>query len=206
MNVRIKICGITSVEDALGAEAAGADAIGLVLYEKSPRNISIGKAREIRQAMGPFTTVVALLVNSQREFIERVIDEVAPDLLQFHGDETPQFCREITHPYIRAIRVREGESPQEIAADYTDARAILFDAWSPDAYGGTGTTFDWSLLDGDTIRPWILAGGLTPENVSDAVKTTQPYAVDVSGGVETSPGVKDVEKIQKFIRNARRID
>lgn len=191
------------MDDALTAEEAGADAIGLVLYEKSPRFIEPAKAAQIRSRVGPFTSVVTLLVNASAEFVENAISVVKPDLLQFHGDESDQFCSQFDFPYIRAIRVVDREGLIETAGRYAGASALLFDTWDKDAYGGTGKIFDWTLLPDQISQPLILAGGLNADNVQDAIRRVRPYAVDVSGGVETSPGIKDYRKIKRFIENAK---
>ena len=203
MSVRVKICGITSPEQALMAQQAGADALGLVVYSKSSRYVDIQRAAEIRAVIGPETLAVVLLVNADEATVRQVIAQVQPDLIQFHGDESPEFCQQFDVPFIRAIRMREGlDIDAEVAAYRADA-GFLFDAWSDDQSGGTGHQFDWSRLPGSRDYPLILAGGLTPDNVASAVSLVNPDMVDVSGGVESSPGVKDQHKVTDFIRNAK---
>ena len=205
MSVRVKICGITSPEQALMAQQAGADALGLVVYSKSSRCVDIQRAAEIRAVIGPETLAVVLLVNADEATVRQVIAQVQPDLIQFHGDESPEFCQQFDVPFIRAIRMREGlDIDAEVAAYRADA-GFLFDAWNDDQYGGTGHQFDWSRLPGSRDYPLILAGGLTPDNVASAVSLVNPDMVDVSGGVESSPGVKDQHKVTAFIRNAKQI-
>ena len=203
MSVRVKICGITSPEQAVMAQRAGADALGLVIYGKSSRYVDIQRAAEIRAVIGSQTTAVVLLVNADEATVRQVIAEVKPDLLQFHGDESPAFCKQFDFPFIRAIRMREGLDIDAEVAAYKAEAGFLFDAWSEDQYGGTGHQFDWSRLPSSTDYPLILAGGLTPENVASAVSLVSPDMVDVSGGVESSPGVKDAAKVATFITNAK---
>ena len=204
MTVRVKICGITSSEQAQMAQQYGADALGLVIYEKSPRYVNIEQAAEIRASMTSESLAIALLVNPSESLVRQVIEQVKPDFIQFHGDETPEFCHQFNFPFIRAVRMREG---LDIDAEVTAYRAeggFLFDAWSDDLYGGTGHSFDWSRLPTTTDYQLILAGGLTTENVNQAVAMTKPYMVDVSGGVESSPGVKDPQKVEAFIKEAKK--
>lgn len=201
--VRVKICGITRVEDALAAAAAGADAIGLVFYAKSPRAVDIEQAREILAALPPFVTSVGLFVDAERSELERILASVPLDLLQFHGDESVQQCEAFGRPYIKALRVKAGDDIAAQAARYPSAQGILLDAYVEGVPGGTGEAFDWSLIPQMLSKPLILAGGLRPDNVAEAVSRVRPYAVDVSGGVEASKGVKDVEKVGAFIRAAR---
>lgn len=201
--VRVKICGITRVEDALAAAAAGADAIGLVFYAKSPRAVDIEQAREILAALPPFVTAVGLFVDAERSELERILASVPLDLLQFHGDESVQQCEAFGRPYIKALRVKAGDDIAAQVARYPSAQGILLDAYVEGVPGGTGEAFDWSLIPQMLSKPLILAGGLRPDNVAEAVSRVRPYAVDVSGGVEASKGVKDVEKVDAFIRAAR---
>lgn len=201
--VRVKICGITRVEDALAAAAAGADAIGLVFYAKSPRAVDIEQAREILAALPPFVTSVGLFVDAERSELERILASVPLDLLQFHGDESVQQCEAFGRPYIKALRVKAGDDIAAQVARYPSAQGILLDAYVEGVPGGTGEAFDWSLIPQALSKPLILAGGLCPDNVAEAVSRVRPYAVDVSGGVEASKGVKDVEKVGAFIRAAR---
>ena len=201
--VRVKICGITRVEDALAAAAAGADAIGLVFYAKSPRAVDIEQAREILAALPPFVTSVGLFVDAERSELERILASVPLDLLQFHGDESVQQCEAFGRPYIKALRVKAGDDIAAQVARYPSAQGILLDAYVEGVPGGTGEAFDWSLIPQTLSKLLILAGGLRPDNVAEAVSRVRPYAVDVSGGVEASKGVKDVEKVDAFIRAAR---
>jgi len=201
--VRSKICGITRVEDALIAAEAGADAIGLVFYDRSPRAVSVQQARAIIAALPPFVTTVGLFVNASRCEIGEILDAVPLDLLQFHGDETSAQCEGHGRPYIKALRVRPGEDIAACCAEYNQASGILLDTYVPGVPGGTGEAFDWSLVPADLGKPVILAGGLTADNVRAAIAQVSPYAVDVSGGVEASKGVKDAEKIRTFIREVR---
>jgi len=202
---RVKICGITRVEDALEAAKAGADAIGLV-FAPSPRRVDIPQAAMLRHALPPFVASVALFVNPSRAAVEEVIAEVRPDWLQFHGEETPEFCAAFDRPYFKAARVRPGLNLLEYAALYADARALLLDAWSPDAHGGTGHRFDWGLIPADLPKPVILAGGLEAGNVGAAVAQVRPWAVDVSSGVEAGKGIKDAARIAAFMKEVRNAD
>lgn len=201
--VRSKICGITSVADALVAAEAGADAIGLVFYGKSPRAVSIAQAREIIAALPPFVTTVGLFVNASRCEINETLDAVALDVLQFHGDETPADCEGFHRPWYKALRVRAGDDIRAEAARYAGARAVLLDTFVAGVPGGTGEMFDWSLVPADLPRPLILAGGLTPQNVQQAIERVRPFAVDVSGGVELRKGVKDAARVREFVGQVR---
>ena len=203
MTVRVKICGITSVEQAQMVQMAGADALGLVIYEKSPRYVDVEKAAQIRAVIKPPAQAVALLVNASENLVTQVIDQVKPDLLQFHGDESPEFCHQFDYPYIRAVRMRPGLDIDAEVAAYQAQGGFLFDAWSDDLYGGTGHSFDWSRLPTSRDYPLILAGGLTPDNVAEAVTLIKPNMVDVSGGVESAPGIKDKSKVEVFITQAK---
>lgn len=198
--VRSKICGITRIEDALIAAEAGADAIGLVFYAKSPRAVSIQQARDIVATLPAFVTAVGLFVNASREELSDVLAGVALDLLQFHGDETPAECECYQRPYIKALRVKPGDDIAQLAAPYAKARGILLDTYVPGIPGGTGAAFDWSLVPSDLPQPVILAGGLSAANVQAAIEQVRPYAVDVSGGVEAGKGIKDAAKIRAFMR------
>lgn len=198
--VRSKICGITRIEDALLAAEAGADAIGLVFYAKSPRAVDVRQARAIIAALPPFVTTVGLFVDASSCELGEILDAVPLDLLQFHGDESPAFCDGFRRPYIKALRVKPGEDIAVQVEAYKHASGILLDTYVPGIPGGTGETFDWSLVPQGLSKPIILAGGLTAENVAAAIKQVRPYAVDVSGGVEASKGIKDAEKIRAFMR------
>ena len=199
--VKIKICGFTIAENARQAALAGVDAIGLNFYTKSPRHVNISSAREIVAALPPFVNKVGLFVNANPSLIDEVLCEVALDTLQFHGDESPSDCAQYEMPFIKAIRVSPEVDLIKTANEYSQASALLLDTYQPDVYGGSGKSFDWSLANIELDLPIILAGGLTPENVSVAINTAQPYAVDVSSGVESAKGLKDIDKIRAFISN-----
>lgn len=200
---RVKICGITSVADAQTAVNAGAEAIGLVFYAPSPRAVTIEQAREIAASVGPFVTVVGLFVNADESYVRDVLANVGLHLLQFHGDESPEFCESFHRPYMKAIRMRPELDLTDALDKYASATAILLDAYRPGVPGGTGETFDWQRVPKQSLRPIVLAGGLTPENVASAIQATHVYGVDVSGGVESAPGKKDSQKVEQFIYNAR---
>jgi phosphoribosylanthranilate isomerase len=199
MRTRVKICGITRVEDALIAVQSGADAIGLVFYKESPRFVTIETARAIAAALPPFVSVVGLFVNASRANIDEVLAQTHLDILQFHGDETAADCMQFNLPYFKAIRVKGDTNLVQYASEFSGAKALLLDAHSDAAYGGTGLTFDWSLIPKNLPKPIILAGGLTQQNVGEAIGQVQPYAVDVSGGVEQGKGIKDAAKIAAFM-------
>lgn len=200
---RVKICGITRVEDALNAVNLGADAIGLVFYAPSPRAIRIEQAQAIVSAIPPFVSVVGLFVNAPKSEIESILSQVHLDVLQYHGDETPEDCMQINLPYYKAIRVKADTNLLQYAIEFKSAKALLLDTYSDAAVGGTGQTFDWKLIPDNLTKPIILAGGLTPDNVNQAVMQVKPYAVDVSGGVELSKRIKDAEKMAAFMRGVR---
>ena len=206
MATAVKICGITCVEDALACAHAGAHAIGLIFYAGSPRQVSHDVARRVVDALPPFITPVALFVDADPMDVERVIGEVKPQLLQFHGDETPEFCARFGLPYIKAAKVRRGMDLIQYARRYTNAKGLLLDAFVQGSHGGTGATFDWALIPDQFPRPLILAGGLHSENVADAIRRVRPWAVDVSSGVEAAKGIKDAAKIAAFIRGVRNAD
>jgi len=200
--IRVKICGITTVDDALMAVEAGADALGFVFYEKSPRAVSPQKAAAIIAKLPPFVQTVGLFVDAEPERINWVADFCGLDLIQLHGDEEPEICAEIRRRVIKAFRIKDAASLTRIGR-YQVAGNLL-DTWSPDAHGGTGQTFDWSLAaHAREFGPLILAGGLAPENVRQAIDQVSPYGVDVSSGVEARPGQKDPHKVREFIRQAK---
>ena len=199
MRTRIKICGITRAEDAQAAAAHGADAIGLVFYRPSPRCVSLDQAREIVMSAPPFVATVAVFVNPTREEVERVIAECGVALLQFHGEEPPEFCSSFPRPYIKAARIRPGLDLLKYLSPYGTAAAWMLDAFHEDLWGGTGGSFDWSLVPQRMTKPIVLSGGLTAGNVAGAVRRIRPYAVDVSSSIEASKGIKDAAKIAAFI-------
>lgn len=203
MAVRVKICGITRLQDLHAACNAGADALGFVFYEKSPRKVSVETAAELVRALPPFVQSVGLFVNAEPAFIESVLQAVPLDLLQFHGDETPADCARYGRPYIKAVRVNQDTDLLKCAADFNAARGLLLDAYVPGVPGGTGERFDWSLIPADLAKSVILSGGLMPDNVAEAVERVHPWAVDVSSGVEVSKGIKDAHKIAQFIAKAK---
>ena len=202
MSVRVKICGITRIEDALAAYEAGADALGFVFYPKSPRCVSVETAREIAEALPPFASSVGVFVDAPMEHVRRTAERVGLRAVQLHGNEPPAYCAGLGVPAVNAFRVRDSvDFPFEA---YRGAAAFLLDAYVKGEPGGTGRAFRWELArEACRRRRIILAGGLTPENVEKAVQTVQPHAVDVSSGVEVSPGVKDHEKTAAFIRTAK---
>lgn len=200
MRTRVKICGITRPEDALEAILHGADAIGLVFYPQSPRYVTPLQAAEIVKKIPAFITVVGLFVNAEASEISDILSAVHLDLLQFHGDETPMQCRQFSRPYMKAIRVKSDTNLVQYAADYADAKALLLDAFAEGVPGGTGQVFDWNLIPSNLSVPVVLAGGLNVDNVTQAIQKVRPYAVDVSGGVEASKGIKDAAKIAAFMR------
>ncbi|MFJ4155451.1 phosphoribosylanthranilate isomerase [Pseudomonas sp. NPDC089752] len=199
-NVRSKICGITRIEDALAAAEAGADAIGFVFYAKSPRAVDVRQARAIIAELPPFVTTVGLFVNASRCELNEILEVVPLDLLQFHGDETPADCEGYHKPWIKALRVRAGDDIEAACRLYSGARGILLDTYVAGVPGGTGEAFDWSLVPARLSKPIILAGGLSADNVGQAIAQVKPYAVDVSGGVEQAKGIKDAAKIEAFMR------
>lgn len=203
MRTRIKICGITRVEDARIAVGLGADAIGLVFYAPSPRSVGLDQARAIIAAIPPFVTIVGLFVDPAQDEVESVLRRCSLSLLQFHGDEAPDFCCRFGLPYIKAARVRADSDLVQYLSPYHAARGWLLDAYHEQLYGGTGESFDWKLIRRDLARPVILSGGLTPDNVGAAVRQVRPWAVDVSSGVEAAKGVKDAAKIAAFIAGVK---
>jgi phosphoribosylanthranilate isomerase len=205
MSVKVKICGITSVPDALAASEAGADALGFMFYEPSPRHVSVGAAREIIRELPPFIIKVGVFVNASEDLVTRAIGDCDLNLLQFHGDEPPEYCAQFGLMSMKAFRIRDAESLQALQRYPTEA--WMLDSFVADKPGGTGEKFNWDLaVEAKKYgRPIFLAGGLNPGNVADAVRRVQPYAVDVSSGVEASPGRKDPEKIHAFVRAAKSV-
>jgi phosphoribosylanthranilate isomerase len=209
MRTRVKICGITRIQDARAAADAGADAIGLVFYPPSPRFLSVERALEIRDALPPFVQSVALFVNPDAAQVAQVLGRLRPGALQFHGDETAQFCSQFGVPWIKAARVKSGVSTGvdllEYLRPFSGAMAWLLDS-HVEAYGGVGESFDWSLVPAARERPMILSGGLARNNVAEAVRRVRPWGVDVSSGVESAKGIKDAAKIAAFIAEVRNAD
>lgn len=202
--VRVKICGITRLEDARTAVAAGADALGFMFHESSPRAVDVALARSIVAQLPPFVTVVAVFVDPPRSTVDAVLREVGVDLLQFHGAESPADCERFGRRYIKAVRMGVGVDVRETARRHVHAQALLLDTYAPGRHGGVGKAFDWSLVPEALTKPVVLAGGLTPLNVGDAIRQVRPCAVDVSGGVEGPlKGVKDPAKIERFIGAVR---
>lgn len=199
---KVKICGITTVADALMAVEAGADALGLVFYDKSPRNLEPARAVEIVRALPPFIQVVGLFVHAPLDFVNTVTDRCRLDVVQLHGDESPEFCAAVNRRVIKAFRIKDITSLDHM--DEYNVAGYLLDAWSPKAFGGTGVTFNWdTAIVAKKFGPIILAGGLTPDNVAEAVEYVSPYGVDVSSGVEAEHRKKDPEKVRQFIRQAK---
>ncbi len=213
MAVRVKICGITRLQDLHDACNAGADALGFVFYEPSPRHVTIAAAAALVRELPPFVQSVGLFVNAEPAFIESVLQAVPLDLLQFHGDETPADCARFNRPYLKAVRVNRETDLLKYAADFDSARGLLLDAYVAGVPGGTGERFDWSLIPVNLTKPVVLSGGLTPDNIADAVQRVRPWAVDVSSGVEAAmmldgvsvatKGIKDPNKMTQFIARAK---
>ena len=203
---RIKICGITRPEDARAAVGGGADALGLVFYPKSPRAVSIEQAREIAAAVPPFVTLVGLFVDEPADQVKQVLEAVPLGLLQFHGDEQPAYCQQFSRPWIMALRVQPDTDIAAACRLYSAAQGLLLDAWQEGVPGGTGKTFDWSLARPDLSMPVVLAGGLNPANVGSAIARVRPVAVDVSGGVEFEPGIKNAQAIKQFVAAVKAAD
>ena len=203
---RIKICGITREQDVLTVASNGADALGLVFYEKSPRHVSLQQAEQLARTVPPFVTVVGLFVNPSVDYVREVLATVPLAVLQFHGEEAPEFCAQFGKPYLKAIRVKAGVNLVECAARYAGAQGLLLDAFVEGTQGGTGESFDWSLIPHDLPLPVILSGGLHAGNVAEAIRRVRPYAVDVSSGVEAAKGIKDAAKIAAFIKEVKNVD
>jgi phosphoribosylanthranilate isomerase len=203
MRTRVKICGITRCEDAKLVVDAGVDAIGLVFYEKSPRFVSIEFAAEISQIIPAFVSRVALFKDAEQQMIESVLEQVEIDLIQFHGSETADYCEQFNRPYIKAIGMKGAEHDVSFllanVEKYQSAKALLLDGHAPGEAGGTGESFDWASIAA-VDKPIVLAGGLTPDNVKQAIDLVHPFAVDVSSGVESSPGIKDKDKVAAFMQ------
>ncbi|PVZ71690.1 phosphoribosylanthranilate isomerase [Pelagibaculum spongiae] len=201
--VWIKICGITRDQDAQVAVESGADALGFVFFEKSKRYVSVEQAAAIIDQLPGHVTPVGLFVNAQTAFVQSLLDRWPGLLPQFHGDESPEFCEQFNHPYLRAVRMKPDVDLHQIAKMHPNAQALLLDAFKPGEYGGTGETFDWSQIPDQLAKPIILAGGLNPQNVSLALGSSKLYGVDVSGGVEASAGKKDPQLVRQFIQGVK---
>jgi phosphoribosylanthranilate isomerase len=200
MTTAVKICGLTRVEYALEAARLGAHALGFVFYQRSPRHITPAQAAAIMCELPPFVTSVGLFVNADAGEVARVLDETTLDLLQFHGEESPQYCRQFRRPYIKALRVRAGVDLLQYALQFEDARGLLLDAFVEGKHGGSGASFDWDLIPSGLPLPVVLSGGLNAGNVAAAVRRVRPCAVDVSSGVESAPGLKDAKKMAAFFQ------
>ncbi|MBR7059126.1 MAG: phosphoribosylanthranilate isomerase [Neisseriaceae bacterium] len=207
MHIRTKICGITRIQDAICVANCGADAIGLVFYPDSPRYVNCQTAKQIIQALPPFISVVGLFVNPSSDYVTRVIETLPIDYLQFQGDEDENFCTKFKRPYIKAIRVCNRQDIENALQQYQTARALLFDAYHPQQYGGSGKHFDWNILpDNIKNRTWILAGGLNSDNIVQAITTTRTLNIDISSGVESDKGIKDAQKIKQFMQQIRKLE
>ncbi|HEX4855729.1 MAG TPA: phosphoribosylanthranilate isomerase [Limnobacter sp.] len=207
MRTRIKLCGFQTEDTVRASTQAGADAVGFVFYPPSPRNIELDAAAHLARCLGAWQTPVALFVNPEADFVQSVIRSIPNVLLQFHGDEEPAFCESFQRPFMKAIRMRSGVNLLVESDRFRSAQALLVDSWS-EAYGGTGHTFDWSLLPGpgELKQPLVLSGGLDDGNVAAAINGLNPYGVDVSSGIESSRGVKSIEKIEKFCKAVQKAD
>jgi phosphoribosylanthranilate isomerase len=199
MRTRVKICGITRRQDAEFAVEMGTDAIGLVFYEPSPRAVTIAQAQAIIENLPPFVCIVALFVDAKPDEVYACLDALNIDVLQFHGDESPDYCEQFNKPYMKAVRMKDQIDLAAMAEKYASASALLLDSYKLGVPGGTGVTFDWSMIT-KINKPIVLAGGLTIDNVAMAIKQVNPYAIDVSGGVEQAKGIKDKEKIRSFMQ------
>lgn len=203
---RVKMCGITRSEDVKGAVSAGADALGFVFYPPSPRSLSLDDAKKIMGEIPPFINKIALFVNEKSDVVERHLKALPIDTLQFHGDESAAYCRAFSKPYLKAVRVREDTDFTSITEAYQDATGLLVDAFDETLYGGSGQRFNWNLLPDQCKLPIVLAGGLNPENVAQAIQQVQPFAVDVSSGIESRKGIKDSIKMTAFMNEVRRVN
>ena len=203
--MKIKICGLTDPENSKQIASLDIHAIGLVFFNESPRAVSIEQANEIIQELPPFINKVGLFVNASSNFVDQVLNSVNIDTIQFHGDESSSDCSQFQMPFIKAIRMREGTNLLKQAEEFSSAAGLLLDSFEEDSYGGTGKSFDWNLIRDNIDLPIILAGGLNKDNVMSAIEKTQPYAIDISSGVEVDKGIKDIEKIKEIISLTRRI-
>ncbi|MFM8332048.1 MAG: phosphoribosylanthranilate isomerase [Candidatus Methylumidiphilus sp.] len=206
MRTRVKICGFTRPEDACAAAGLGADAVGLVFYPPSPRHVDIAAAQAIVAALPPFVTVVGLFVDAEPAWVRAVLGQVGIGLLQFHGDESPDYCLAFGRPYIKAVRMAAGTDLRRLASDYGAASGLLLDADDAQAKGGTGKQFDWALASAGCALPVVLAGGLNPGNVLAALRQVRPFGLDVSSGVEAAKGIKDADKMAAFLREVQDFD
>lgn len=206
MRTRVKICGITRPEDGVRAAALGADAVGLVFFPHSPRVVTVGQAREIAAALPPFVTRVGLFVDAAVAEVEAILEQLPLDLLQFHGEEPEAYCVQFGRPYLKAVRMHPQRDVVAYMNGYPSATGFLLDAFHPAVPGGSGERFDWSRVPAERPAPIVLAGGLHPGNVADAVRQVRPFAVDVSSGVEAGKGIKDPAKMMEFIRGVQRAD
>jgi phosphoribosylanthranilate isomerase len=206
MRTRVKICGITREADAASAVTAGVDALGLVFYPQSSRYLDPGAAAELVSTLPAFVTPVGLFLDAEPERVREVLRQVRLDVLQFHGVESAEYCRSFGRPYMKAVGAGEGDDVRSLAAAYPDACALLLDSHAHGQAGGTGRTFDWQRIPTDIGHPLVLAGGLNPDNVAEAVRRVRPYAVDVSSGVEAAPGIKDAGLIEAFMSEVGRGD
>lgn len=206
LRTRVKICGLKSIEEAKLAADCGADSIGLVFHAPSPRYIELENAIAIRRALPAFVTLTALFLNESEPWVRQVVEQLRPDCLQFHGTESAEFCQRWDRPYIKAIPMASVDNPDQFAIEYSGAQGFLMDSNAAGRLGGSGDTFDWSKIPSNFHYPLILAGGLTPLNVAEAVALVKPWAVDVSSGVEKSRGVKDTSLIQQFCKEVHRVD
>jgi len=203
MSTRVKICGITRIEDALTAIRLGANAIGFIFWDKSARYIDPKEVRKIVMDLPPFVTVVGVYVNPSSEWVKKTCSIAGLNLLQFHGDELPEFCSQFPLPYIKAVRIRSGIDLLQYAAQYSSSNGLLLDSYVEGVPGGTGRTFEWSLIPENLSLPLIVSGGLHPKNVCEAIREAKPWAVDVSSGVEITKGIKDADKIAAFMTGVR---
>ena len=203
---RIKMCGMTRAEDVTSACEQGADLIGMVFYPPSPRSVTLQQVQSLVRAVTPGVSIATLFVNADAGFVREVVTEARADLIQFHGDESVEFCEQFGVRYLKAIRVKDDQQLASACAQYQGADGLLLDAYVKGQPGGTGQAFDWGLIPASITPRLFLAGGLTPENVHAAVSSVKPYAVDVSGGIEVSKGVKSPERMEAFIREVRRAD
>lgn len=206
MPIAVKVCGITRIEDGLAAASAGAQAVGFIFHPRSPRYVDAAHVQAIALALPPFITPVGVFVDPERAFVESVLRRVRLGALQFHGDEDPAFCAGFGMPYLKAVRVREDLDLLQYASIFRGAQGLLLDAFVSGAHGGTGQTFDWSLIPPALPLPLVLSGGLNADNVGAAIRRVRPWAVDVSSGVEIDKGIKDAAKIAAFMRGVRDAD